>query len=78
MVNIEIVVKQQKILCIPILLHQNKYVTDFKRGQNYLTAFFAKQYSTINNPSEIPFNLSQKTDVATDITSDDIATLKLH
>ena len=31
LVNIEIVVKQQKIPCIAPLFHENNYVTDFKK-----------------------------------------------
>ena len=78
LVNIEIVVKQQKIPCIPSLFHQNKCVTDVKKKAELFNCFFAKQCSIINNSSELPSNICKKTDKSIStvtFTSNDIATL---
>ena len=52
----------KKVPCIPLLFYQNKHVTDFKKKAESLNCFFAKQYSIINNSSELPFNLHKKAD----------------
>ena len=70
----------EKIPCIPSLLYQNKYVTDFKKKGELFNCFFAKQCYIIyiNNSIELPFNLCKKTDKSTltvTFTSDDIAIL---
>ena len=78
LVNIEIVVKQQKIPCIPSLFHQNKCVTNVKKKAELFNCFFAKQCSILNNSSELPSNICKKTDKSIStvtFTSDDIATL---
>ena len=66
-----------KILCIPPL-HQNKYVTDFKKKAELFNWFFAKQCCIINNSSELPSNIYKKNDKSIStvtFTSDDIASL---
>ena len=67
-----------KIPCIPPLFHQNKYVTDLKRKTELFNCFFAKQCCIINNSSELPSNIWQKTDKSIStvtFTGDDIAIL---
>ena len=44
----------KKIPCIPPLLQDNKYVTDFKKKAELFNLFFAKQCSIIDNSSELP------------------------
>ena len=68
----------KKIPCIPPLLQDNKYVTDFKKKAELFNLFFAKQCSIIDNSSELPSNFLKKTDKsisAITFTCDDIATL---
>ena len=52
----------KKIPCTPPLLHQNKYVNDFKKKAELLNCLFAKQCSMIDNSSELPSNIWKKTD----------------
>ena len=68
----------KKIPCIPPLLQDNKYVTDFKKKAELFNLLFAKQCSIIDNSSELPSNFLKKTDKsisAITFTCDDIATL---
>ena len=68
----------KKIPCIPPLLQDNKYVTDFKKKAELFNLFFAKQCSIIDNSSELPSNFLKKTDksiFAITFTCNDIATL---
>ena len=68
----------KKIPCIPPLLQDNKYVTDFKKKAELFNLFFAKQCSIIDNSSELSSNILKKTDKsisAIAFTCDDIATL---
>ena len=50
----------KKIPCIPPLLQDNKYVTDFKKKAELFDLFFAKQCSIIDNSSELPSNFLKK------------------
>ena len=43
----------KKIPCIPPLLQDNKYVTDFKKKAELFNLFFAEQCSIIDNSSEL-------------------------
>ena len=52
----------KKILRIPPLLQDNKYVTDLKKKAELFNLFFAKQCSIIDNSSELPLNFLKKTD----------------
>ena len=52
----------KKIPLIPPLLHENKFVTDFKEKAELFTAFFAKQCSLIKNSSKLPSHLHHLTD----------------
>ena len=45
---------------IPPLLHQGKYVTDFKQQANIFNNFLAYQCSIVSNNSELPVNLTKK------------------
>ena len=44
----------KKIPCIPPLIHQNKYLTDFKEKTEIFNSFFAEQCSLMNNSSKLP------------------------
>ena len=50
----------KKIPCIPALLQDNKYVTDFKKKAELFNLFFAKQRSIIDNSSELLSNFLKK------------------
>ena len=68
----------KKIPCIPPLLQDNKYVTDFTKKAELFNLFFAEQCSIIDNSSELPSNFLNKIDKsisAITFTCDDIATL---
>ena len=43
-----------KILCIPPLFHDNKFITDFKEKGEIFNSFFAKQCSLIDNGITLP------------------------
>ena len=51
----------KKIRCIPPLLHQDKFVIDFKEKNNIFNNFFAKQCSIVNNSSELPVTFIKET-----------------
>ena len=68
----------KKIPCIPPLLQDNKYVTDFKKKAELFNLFFAEQCSKIDNSSKLPLNFLKKPDrsiSAITFSCDDIATL---
>ena len=50
----------KKIPCIPPLLQDNKYVTDFKKKAELFNLFFAKPCSEIGNSSELSLNFLKK------------------
>ena len=52
----------KKIPCIRFLalLHQNKFVTDFKEKANIFNNFFANQCSIVSNNSELLVTLTKK------------------
>ena len=52
----------KKISCIPPLLQDNKYVTDFKKKAELFNLFFAEKCTIIDNSSESPSNFFKKTD----------------
>ena len=75
---LKILLNNKKHPCIPPLLQDNKYVTDFKKKAELFNSFFAEQFSIIDNSSELPSNFLKKTDKsisAITFTCDDIATL---
>ena len=51
----------KKTPCIPPLLHQDKFVTDFKEEANIFNNFFANQCSIVSNNSELSVILTEKT-----------------
>ena len=51
----------KKIPCIPPLLHQDKFIIDFKDKAEMFNNFFADQCSILRNKSELPATLSKKT-----------------
>ena len=65
----------KKILVIPPILHDNKFITNFKEKAEIFNNFFAKKCSLINTSSDFPSVLSKKTyklQSAIYFTSDDI------
>ena len=74
----KILLNNNKIPCIPPLLQNNKYVTDFKKKAELFNLFFVKQCSRIDNSNELPLNFLKKTDKSISaiiFSCDDIATL---
>ena len=66
----------QKILLIPPLFHENKFVTDFKEKAELFNALFAKQCSLIKNSSKLASHLHYLTDnrlSSVSFSQDDIA-----
>ena len=66
----------KKIPLIQTLLHENKFVTDFKEKAKPFNAFFAKQCSLIKNSSKFPLHLHYLTDYrlsSVSFSQDDIA-----
>ena len=53
-------INNKKIPCIPPLLHQDKFVTDFKEKANIFNNFFANQHSIVSKNSELPVTLTRK------------------
>ena len=51
----------KKIIYIPPLLHDDRFIMDFKEKAILLHDFFTKQNSLLNNSSEIPWILTKKT-----------------
>ena len=56
----KILLNNKKIPCIPPLLQNNKYVTDFKKKAELFNLFFVKQCSRIDNSNELPLNFLKK------------------
>ena len=74
----KILLNNKKIPCIPPLLQNNKYVTDFKKKAELFNLFFVKQCSKIDNSNELPLNFLKKTGKSISaiiFSCDDIATL---
>ena len=51
----------KKISCIPPLLHNDKFITNFEEKAEIFNNFFAKQCYLINTNSDLPSVLSKKT-----------------
>ena len=51
----------KKIPCISPLLHENKFIIDFRRNDEIFNTFFAKQCSLIISCSDPPTTLAKKT-----------------
>ena len=52
----------KKILCIPPVFHDNKFIIDFKEKAELFNSFFSTQCSIIDNGSKLPSNLVYHTD----------------
>ena len=50
----------KKIPCIPPLLHQDKFIINFKEKVNIFNNFFANQSSIVNNNSKLPVTITKK------------------
>ena len=50
----------KKIPCIPPLIHDDKFITNFKEKAEIFNNFFVKQCSLINTDSDLPPFLSKK------------------
>ena len=50
----------KKIPCTLQLFETNEYITDFKKKSEQLNSFFVSQFFLINNNSQLPPNLSYK------------------
>ena len=50
----------KKIPCIPPLLHNGKFIMDFKEKAELINDFFTMQCSLVNNNSELPSLLTKK------------------
>ena len=50
----------KKIPCIPPLLHNGKFIIDFKEKAELFNDFFSKQCSLVNNNSKLPSVLTKK------------------
>ena len=53
-------INNKKIPCIPPLLHQDKFVTDFKEKANIFNNYFVNQCSIVSNDSKLPLTLTKK------------------
>ena len=61
LVNIKDFLNNKKLPCIPPLLHNDKFMMDFKEKSELLNDFFTKQCSLVNNDSDLPSVLTKKT-----------------
>ena len=52
----------KKVPCIPLIFHDNKFITDFREKAELFNSFFANQCSLITNASELPTNCESLTD----------------
>ena len=68
--TLKMFLNNKKILCIPPLKHQNKYVRDFKEKVEIPNSFFDKKCSLMNNSSKIHSIFLKRTDK---FSSNDIA-----
>ena len=52
----------KKIPCIPLLLHNGKFILDLKEKDELFNDFFTRQYSLVNNKSKLPSVFTKKRD----------------
>ena len=52
----------KKVLCIPHIFHDNKFVTDFSKKADLSNSFFVKQCTIIENNSVLPSSIVLVTD----------------
>ena len=51
----------KKKTCIPPILHENKFILDFKQEAEIFNSFFANQCTPIHNNSKLLLELIKKT-----------------
>ena len=59
---LKIFLNNKKILLIPPLFHENRFITDFKEKAELFNSFFSNQCSLLKNRSKLPTNLRYVTD----------------
>ena len=59
---LKIFLNNVKTPIIPLLLYENRFVTDFPKKAELLNSFFGKQCIIINNDSSLPSPLLLETD----------------
>ena len=52
----------KKVQSIPLIFHDNKFITDFREKAELFNSFFANQCSLITNTSVLPTNCESLTD----------------
>ena len=65
----------KKVPCIPLIFHDNNFITDFSKKADLFNSFFAKQHSIIENNSVLPSSTNPITDqylANIEFTKDDI------
>ena len=64
----------KKTPCIPPIIHDNKFVTDFSKKADLFNSFFAKQCAFVESDSVLPLSTNPITDryLANVFTEDDI------
>ena len=65
----------KKVPCIPPIIHDNKFITDFSKKADFFNSFFVKQCSIIENNSVLPSLTNPITDqylANIEFTKDDI------
>ena len=63
---LKVFLNNKNILCIPLLFHENKFVTNFKEKAKLFNTFFANQCTLLNNSSVLPSNLAKLTNKSLD------------
>ena len=51
----------KKLPCIPPLIHENKFITDFKQKTDIFNHFFVNQYTLVKNSSKLAPDCERKT-----------------
>ena len=72
---LKISLNNKKFPIIPPILHNNAFVTDFKKKVELFNSYFANQWTLINSNSTLPVNVQYLTDKhlsSFDFTEDDI------
>ena len=71
----------EKISCIPLVFHENKFTPNFKEKAELFNTFFAHQCTLLNNSSVLPDNLAKPTNKSLDtvnFTTDDISEIIIN